>query len=217
MFIALEGPDAQFTINGRTSSLSTPAGAPARMGSSHAFYNPSDRPILWLNFGVGNLGKVHDSFNLGDDRVGAPLDRVPQFVNFHMDPKLLKPITGLNGGSGTVMYRRLLGPTVFATPWSYLDEISLPAGTTIGPLTERDMSEVYFVISGAGSVTVKGETVNVVQGDAVPVDVGETHSFTQSGSQPLHLLATGIARDMASKAAYTSRPGVLGSGWPAQN
>jgi mannose-6-phosphate isomerase-like protein (cupin superfamily) len=217
MFISLDGPDAQFTINGRTSALKTPAGAPSRLGSSHAFYNPTDQPVLWLNFGVGNWSKTHDSFNLGDDRVGAPLDKIPQFVNFHMDPKLLKPVANMNGGTGTVMYRRLLGPTVFSTPWSYLDEISVPAGASVGVVTDPDMSEVYFVISGAGTVTVKGETASIKQGDAIPVDLGQPHSFTQAGSEPLHLLASGVAKDMMSKAAYIAKPGVLGAGWPAQN
>jgi mannose-6-phosphate isomerase-like protein (cupin superfamily) len=217
MFISLEGPDAEFTINGRTSALKTPAGAPDRLGSSHAFYNASDQPMLWLDFGIGNWSKTHDSYNLDDDRVGAALDKIPQFVNFHMDPKLLKPVANINGGAGTVMYRRLLGPTVFYTPWSYLDEISVPSGASIGAVTDLDMSEVYFVISGAGTVTVKGETASIKKGDAIPVDLGQTHSFTQTGSEPLHMLASGIAKDMAAKAAYTVKPGVLGAGWPAQN
>jgi mannose-6-phosphate isomerase-like protein (cupin superfamily) len=217
MFIALDGPDVQFTIDGHTSLLSTPSGAPDRMGSAHAFYNPSEQPVGWLNFGVGNLSKVHDSFNLGDDRVGAALDKTPQFVNFRMEPGLLKPVTGMNGGQGVVMYRRLLGPTVFLTPWSYLDEISIAQGASIGSVVEADMSEVYFVLSGAGTVTVKGETAAIRQGDAIPVDLGQAHSFTQTGSEPLHMLATGIARNRAAKEAYMARPGVLGAGWPAQN
>src|SRR5436190_10299455 len=39
MFVILDG-EAQFTIDGRTSTLKGPAGAPARMGHSHAIYNP---------------------------------------------------------------------------------------------------------------------------------------------------------------------------------
>jgi mannose-6-phosphate isomerase-like protein (cupin superfamily) len=206
-FVSLEGPDAQFTINGRTSVLKTPAGAPDRMGSAHAFYNPNDQPLLWLDIGVEKSTKsTFDSFRLGDDRVDVPLDKVPQFVNFHMDPALLKPVANLYGGKGTVMYRRLLGPTVFLTPWAYLDEISIPSGSTIGPVTEAKMSEAYYVISGEGTVTVNGETVSLKKSDAVPVDIGQTHSFTQVGSEPLHLLVTGVAKDEASKRAFIEAP-----------
>jgi hypothetical protein len=212
MFIAIEGPDAQFTINSHTSVLKTPAGAPNRMGASHGFYNPTDKPIVWLDVMVGNRSKYHDGFNLGDDRVGAPLDKIPQFVNFHMDPALLKPVVHMNGGTGTVMYRRLLDPGVFLTPWSYTDEISIPAGASIGPLTDPIMSEVYFVLSGSGTVTVNGETANVKQNDAVAVDLGQTHSFSQTGTEPLHLLVNGIAKDQEAKEAFIERPETMAVG-----
>jgi mannose-6-phosphate isomerase-like protein (cupin superfamily) len=227
-FVALEGPDAQFTINGRSAVVKTPGGVPDRMGSAHAFYNPNDQPLLWLDIGVENSTKsTFDAFRLGDDRVDAPLDKVPQFVNFHMDPALLKPVAKLYGGTGTVMYRRLLGPTVFLTPWAFIDEISIPAGASIGPVTEMDMSEAYYVISGTGSVTVNGETVSIKKSDGIPVDLGQTHSFTQTGSEPLHLLVTGVARDERSKRAFIdapetralepSRPGFPPSDRPAGN
>ncbi|MDQ6664789.1 MAG: hypothetical protein M3Z23_10385, partial [Acidobacteriota bacterium] len=38
MFVIFNG-EAQFTIDGRTSTLQGPAGAPCRMGRSHAIYN----------------------------------------------------------------------------------------------------------------------------------------------------------------------------------
>ena len=48
MFIILDG-EAQFTIDGRTSLLKGPAGAPSRMGHSHAVYNPGDGPMCYLD------------------------------------------------------------------------------------------------------------------------------------------------------------------------
>ncbi len=44
MFVIFDG-EAQFTINGRTSVLKGPAGAPTRMGSMHAIYNHTDKPV----------------------------------------------------------------------------------------------------------------------------------------------------------------------------
>jgi mannose-6-phosphate isomerase-like protein (cupin superfamily) len=217
MFIILDGPDAEFTVNGRTSAIATPAGVPVRMGSSHAVHNPSpDKSILWFNVSVGLNKKVHDSFNLdGDGRIGVPLDKIPQFVNFRMDPKLLTPVANMNGGDGTVLYRRLLGPTAFGTAWSYVDEISIPPGASIGDVTDPNMSEAYYVISGAGTVTVNGEKVNIKKGDAIPVDLGETHAFTQSGGEPLHMVVSGIAKDLAVKAKYIENAANLGAQRPA--
>jgi len=40
-FVIFDG-EAQFTIDGRTATLKGPTRAPARMGHSHAIYNPTD-------------------------------------------------------------------------------------------------------------------------------------------------------------------------------
>src|ERR1700722_14336656 len=64
MFVIFSG-EAQFPIDGRTSVLQAPAGAPDRMGHAHAIYNPTDKPIEWLNVNVG-MSKVYDAFNLSD-------------------------------------------------------------------------------------------------------------------------------------------------------
>jgi uncharacterized cupin superfamily protein len=52
MFVILDG-DAQFTIDGRTAVVPGPAAVPDRMGHAHAVYNPSDKPVQWLNVNVG--------------------------------------------------------------------------------------------------------------------------------------------------------------------
>jgi hypothetical protein len=59
MFGILSGK-AEFTINGRTSLLKAPVGAPDRMGSAHAIYNPTDQPVEWMNINVGT-SKVYDA------------------------------------------------------------------------------------------------------------------------------------------------------------
>jgi mannose-6-phosphate isomerase-like protein (cupin superfamily) len=201
MFVILDGPDAQFTINGRTSVLKTPAGAPDRRGSSHAIYNPSDKPIQWLNINVG-MSKTYDAFNMGDDRVGAPLDKIPQFVNMQLDRALLRPAPAWLNAKGAVTFRRALDPTVFFTPWSFVDHVLIPTGGSMAPALPPTMSEAYYVMSGAGSVTVNGETQPIKAGDAIPVDLGQSQSFSQSGAAPLELLVIGIAKDLASKDAY---------------
>ena len=199
MFVIFDD-QAEFTVNGRTSLLKGTVGAPDRMGSSHAIYNPTDHDVEWMNINVGT-SKVYDAFNLGDDRVGAPKDAIPQFVTMHLEKSLLKPARD----GGKVQRRRALSPSVFYTPWAYVDhELIAPGGDT-GTSTLADLSESYYVMSGEGSVTVNGETVAIKKGDAIPVDLGQAKSF-KAGAAPLELMIIGVAKDMAAKNAFAADP-----------
>src|SRR5438045_799888 len=84
MFVILDG-EAQFTIDGRTSLLKGPAGAPCRMGHMHAIYNATDKPVQWMNINVTAVKNTYDAFNLNDGRVNAPLDALPVLQSMPLD------------------------------------------------------------------------------------------------------------------------------------
>jgi mannose-6-phosphate isomerase-like protein (cupin superfamily) len=201
MFVILSG-QAEFTINGRTSLLKAPVGAPDRMGGAHAIYNPTDQPVEWMNINVG-ASKVYDTSDLGDARVGVAKDPIPQFITMKLDRADLKPVSHMSGGAGIVLRRRMLGPAVFYTPWAYVDHLIVQPGASIGRSKMVDMSEAYYVISGDGSVTVDNETAAIKVGDAIPVDLGQSKSFT-AGTTPLELMVVGIARDIRTKNAFAA-------------
>jgi mannose-6-phosphate isomerase-like protein (cupin superfamily) len=194
MFVIFDN-EAQFTIDGRTSTLKGPAGAPCRMGRSHAIYNASSRPTEWMNIAVGSVKGKYDNFDLGDDRVGAPLDPKPAFITMHLDRELLKPVTGLNGGKGTVRYRRALSPEVFFTNWAYVDHLLVPPGASVGRHRHIGVEEFYYVITGEGTARVNEESAPIHKGDAVPILLSDVHSFENTGSADLELMIVGIARE----------------------
>jgi mannose-6-phosphate isomerase-like protein (cupin superfamily) len=199
MFIIFDG-EAQFTIDGRTSLVKGPAGALCRMGHSHAIYNPTDKPIQWLNIQVTAVKGASDAFNLDDPRLGVPLDPIPVFMTTRFEQSLLRPVEAMDGGKGVVQYRRALNSSVFTTPWAYLDHVVVPPGASIGPHMHRDVGEVYYVVKGQGSVTVSTQAASVEsaaihEGDAVPLQLGDVHSFENTGTAPLEMLVIGVSRD----------------------
>jgi mannose-6-phosphate isomerase-like protein (cupin superfamily) len=186
MFVILEG-EAQFTIDGRTSTLKAPAGALCRAGHMHGIYNATDKPVQWMNINVSKTRGKYDAFNLGDPRVGAALDEIPVFMTMRLDKALLQP-------AGATKYRRALPPDVFETDWSYVDHVVVPKGASGVKERHEGVEEFYYVMGGSGTAHVAAENAPIRKGDAVPVLLNEPHSFENTGVDDLEMMVVGVAR-----------------------
>jgi mannose-6-phosphate isomerase-like protein (cupin superfamily) len=215
MFMILD-KDCQFTINGQTAVLQAPVGVPCQLKHNHAVYNPTDQPAEWVNFnvragdpqamggrgggrGAGGflstfLSDPTGTFNIGDDRADVRLEPHPTFVNTgRIIKETARAIAGIDGGEGSVSYRRLLGPSVFETNWAYVDYYSVPPKASIGPHLHNGVEEVYLVIKGEGTTKVNDETAPLKKGDAVPIKAKDVHSFVNTGTGDFDLVVYGVA------------------------
>lgn len=208
MFVILDG-EAQFTIDGRTATVKGPAGVICRTGHSHAIYNASSTPVQWMNLNVSLTAGVYDAFDLGDTRANAALDPIPTFMTLRLDRALLRAPGGRGRGAApagpaapAVQTRRALGPSVFSTTWAYVDHVLVPPGGSTPELAHESVGEAYYVLTGSGTLTVKGpasETAPVRAGDAFPIRIGESSHFINTSPEPLELFVMGVAKDMAAK------------------
>jgi mannose-6-phosphate isomerase-like protein (cupin superfamily) len=197
MFVILGG-EAQFTVDGRTSVVKGPAAVLCKQGHSHAIYNHSTQPLQWMNWQVGATPNISDAFDLGDARVGVPLDPIPVFMTARLDRALVRPAPDAPG----VTTRRLYQPQVFTTPWTFVDHVLVAPGTTTAPKPHEAIGEAYYVIAGSGTVTVGTDSAPLAPGDAIPIRLGETSRFAATGAEPLELLVIGVAKDLDAKTAF---------------
>jgi mannose-6-phosphate isomerase-like protein (cupin superfamily) len=201
MYVLLNG-EAEFTVNGRTSRLRAPVAVPCKKGDSHAIYNPTNEPLRWLNFAVSTNKAQGDAFDLGDNRMGAPIDKVPVFVNHQFKKEGLRDTNHPYAGSGA-LYRRAFGPEIFSTAWNNVDHLVIPAGKSVGPRQLEGIEEVYYVVKGTGTVTVNGVANPIGVDDSFTASLGESLSLSNTGTDDLELLVVGIA---TSQDKYLSRP-----------
>jgi len=178
------------------------------MGHSHAIYNATDKPVQFMNINVTRFRGVKDGFDLNDTREGAKLDAIPNFMTMRLDRSLLRPMNPAGAAKGTVVYRRALDPSVFLTPWAYVDHVLLSPGAATTMAALADLGETYYVMSGEGKLKAGSEMASLKTGDAISIRMNEAKSFENTGSTPLELMVIGVSRNMKTKTAMIIAAGI---------
>lgn len=57
----------------------------------------------------------------------------------------------------------------------------------------KDLDEVFYVISGSGSIIINDEVILITEGDTIYSPIGETHGFNNTSSDDLVVLQIKIS------------------------
>ena len=84
--------------------------------------------------------------------------------------------------------RPLMDRTTSDTERCSLAEESLPPGRAVGLHYHVETEELYYILEGAGEMTVDDETCAVAAGDCVFIPRGAVHSLRNTGGEIMRLL-----------------------------
>jgi len=95
----------------------------------------------------------------------------------------------MRGGEGMINFRHLTTPESLPKNSRLLSEVSLKPGESIGAHVHEGETEVFFCISGSGSILEKGEYVKLKPGDVAVTNIGDPHSLKNDGEEDFVVLA----------------------------
>lgn len=71
-------------------------------------------------------------------------------------------------------------------------QATFPPGEIANIHSHPDMTEVFFVQSGTGTITVNGDRINLEQGVCITIEPNDSHELNNTGSIELVVLYFGI-------------------------
>ncbi|NLO99737.1 MAG: cupin domain-containing protein [Clostridiaceae bacterium] len=95
----------------------------------------------------------------------------------------------MRGGNGNVKFQNIFNPDEIKGKCRLFSQITLEPGCSIGSHVHDQEEEIYYILSGTGTVNDNGVVKNVGPGDAIKTGDGESHSISNNGDVPLVFLA----------------------------
>jgi len=194
VYIVFNEP-AEFTVNGHTSLLPAGTCVFSPMGSSNGLYNNSDETLEWLGIEVRRGKGEYKCIDYGDDLTHQKLESPPQFAWAQFDRSLLKLTGPGHQGKGKIFYRGIWEIDSHVSGWRRVSHVILPPDVSIGYHQHNLDEEIYYVIDGAGRMTVDDVTRDVTKGDAVLCSLGGSHGIYNNTDANLEILICRVTSD----------------------
>lgn len=98
-----------------------------------------------------------------------------------------RTIKGDHGGTGPIVFRRLLRSNEFTGPIDFVDYTIVPPGSTIGLHAHVATEETYLVVAGRPLVEVEGDRRRIEPGGAAVVRSGQTHGLSNDTAEDIQI------------------------------
>jgi mannose-6-phosphate isomerase-like protein (cupin superfamily) len=96
----------------------------------------------------------------------------------------MEELEASHGGTGAYRVRTLM-TSEFSSPIKYIRELRLDPGSSIGMHPHIGDEEIYYIISGSGTMMVDGETAELSTGDVVLTKSGSSHGLKNTSDAEL--------------------------------
>lgn len=114
------------------------------------------------------------------------------------------PVTA-HCGEGKIDFVRLFAAADFVTDLSFIDYVELPPGASIGTHEHGANEEVYFIVSGSGTMTTNEQRYRVATGDLIVNKPGWRHGLENDSASALTVLVWEVACHDAGVSVPLSR------------
>ncbi len=192
MIVILSGT-ADVTVNGKTGRLVGGTLVPVKLGESLGMYNASDEPVelVWMAMEM-TKGK-YNPVDLGNDLTENRPEGLIPFPYISADYWEFVP-TGHPSHNGLGSLAETPGVVDFGyfITDCHARFFVIPAGASIGYHTHHTNEEHFFIVSGAGRVTINDVTNDMNRYDCKKVGVGDTHGIYNNTDEDLLIFFTNL-------------------------
>ena len=108
---------------------------------------------------------------------------------FRAEEKKVDLKENLRGGSGTIQLAGWMEAGQFPAHYRMFSVITLEPGCSIGSHSHEGESEIFYILSGEGTLNDNGKERKVCPGDVCVCYDGETHGIANFGTERFEMLA----------------------------
>jgi uncharacterized cupin superfamily protein len=95
-------------------------------------------------------------------------------------------------GDKPVLFGEAFTGRDFAGAWSFVEYVTVPAGSAIPVHPHEQDEELYFIFQGQGILTIDAQQREVGPGDLAACRKGSTHGLQNTSNKEIKLLVVGI-------------------------